>query len=103
MRVCTNTTKRCTNNSPRHTMVSDLPSDIVCRLRLLQRIGQEIGVCHYQNGDDTIGVTITAHWIDTFGILRVEWHWFATCTSTAKETLRLLNEHPSSLEKTSLR
>ena len=84
-------------------MVSPLPNDIACHARVLQRIGQEIGECHFKDAApavETIGVSITAHWIDTFGILHIEWDWFGTLD---KGVVRMLNEHPSALVKTSVK
>ena len=48
----------------------------------------------------TIGVIINAHWVDTFGVLHIEWDWSGTLDDV---TLGVLNEHPSALDKTSLR
>ncbi len=61
-------------------MARPLPSDVVCRGRVLQRLEVPIGTCTFQDNPagETIGIIVIAHWIDRFGVLFLEWSWSGT-------------------------
>lgn len=56
-------------------MSISLPKDLKLRARALQRIHQPIGTSTFQGVEEHIGIEINAYWIDTFGILYLQWDW----------------------------
>lgn len=76
-------------------MAQALPDDIICRARVLQRIEIDMGMVTTRPSSNTIIsqsmlVEFRAYWIDSVGVLYLEWNW----SHIRDEVVKLLEKHP---------